>query len=65
MTAPRSISILNGQFKDGDVIEGTEGGVVNGVEVRLDNEIKPIDVVQALAILQRYYQQFIAKDHPN
>ena len=65
MTAPRSISLLNGQFKETQVVEDTLVGVVNGVEIRLDNEMTPIDIIQTLEILKRYYQQFIAKEHPN
>lgn len=65
MTAPRSISLLNGQFKDTQVVSGVLVGVVNGVEIRFDNEMTPVDIIQAIRILERYYQQFIAKEHPN
>lgn len=65
MPAPKSISILAGQFKDTNVVEGTETGVDGGVEFRIDNELKPIQVIQAIKQLERYYQQFLAKTHPN
>ena len=65
MPAPKSISILAGQFKDTQVVEDVFVGVNGGVELRVDNELKPIEVIQAIKQLERYYQQYLAKTHPN
>ena len=63
MARPFSISILKDQFKQSDIVEGTLPGVAGGVEIRLDNEIPPIEIAQAIEILKQYYLQKIAKQH--